>query len=83
MSSHNINTHTTNTGAGNTGTAAGTTSQSVGHGIKDAVKGVHGIGESIRGNVNTAVDSAFDDKAGEAKNRAVAQKGANEIDRAV
>ena len=39
-----------------------------------------GIGETIRGNLNQAVDTAFNDKAGEAKNQAIANKGLNEIE---
>ena len=39
------------------------------------------MGESLRGNVNLAVDSAFGDKQGEAKNQGVVNKGEAEIRR--
>ena len=77
-----MNTNHTTTTTGSTGSGAGGTGQSIGQDIKNAVKGVHGVGESIRGNINTAVDSAFDDRQGEAKNKAVAQKGENEMSHA-
>jgi len=37
------------------------------------------MGESIRGSFNQAVDTAFGDKAGEAKNEAVTEKGLHEM----
>lgn len=38
------------------------------------------MGESIRGSINQAVDTAVGDKAGEAKNEAVVEKGLREVD---
>ena len=37
------------------------------------------MGETIRGTINGAVDTAFNDKAGEAKNRSIAAKGVAEM----
>jgi len=54
----------------------------IGSDLKSAVKGIHGAGEALRGNINQTVDSAFNDRAGEAKNQAVAQKGLNEVETA-
>jgi hypothetical protein len=56
------------------------TGSNIGNDIKSAVKGIHGTGETIRGTFNQAVDTAFDDKAGEAKNKAVAEKGIREVE---
>lgn len=47
--------------------------------VKAGLKGIHGIGESIRGSINGAVDHAAHDTTGEAKNRAVANKGEAEM----
>ncbi|KAL9113499.1 MAG: hypothetical protein Q9187_007612 [Circinaria calcarea] len=47
--------------------------------LKSGVAGIHGVGETIRGNFNQAVDTAFNDKAGQAKNQQVANQGLNEI----
>ncbi|MCJ1320821.1 hypothetical protein MMC15_006162 [Xylographa vitiligo] len=55
--------------------------------VKSAIGDVHinliwnlqGMGETIRGTINGAVDTAFNDKAGEAKNRSIAAKGVAEI----
>lgn len=58
------------------------TGSKVGNDIKGAFKGIHGVGETIRGTVNQSVDTAFNDKAGEVKNRAVTEKGLNEMDSA-
>ncbi|MCJ1248205.1 hypothetical protein MMC30_005422 [Trapelia coarctata] len=46
---------------------------------KSVLTGVHGMGESIRGSFNQAVDTAFGDKTGEVKNEAVTEKGLNEM----
>jgi hypothetical protein len=56
------------------------TGSNIGNDIKGAVKGVHGAGEAIRGTFNQAVDTAFGDKAGEVKNKAVVEKGINEVE---
>src|ERR1700733_10884050 len=58
------------------------TSSNIGNDIKDTVKGIHGAGEAIRGTFNQAVDTAFSDKASEAKNKAVAEKGIKEVEAA-
>ena len=47
--------------------------------VKSGLKGIHGIGESIRGNINNAVDHAAHDTTGEAKNQAIANKGQAEM----
>ena len=47
--------------------------------IKAGAKGIHGIGESIRGNLNSVVDHAAHDTTGEAKNQAIANKGEAEM----
>ena len=38
-----------------------------------------GMGEVIRGTINETVNTAFGDKAGEAKNRSIAAKGVAEM----
>jgi len=48
--------------------------------IKSGLTGLHGAGEAIRGNVNQAIDSAFNDKEGTAKNQHVAERGLREMD---
>jgi hypothetical protein len=58
------------------------TGNKVGNDIKAAVKGIHGAGEAIRGTINQSVDTAFNDKAGEVKNRAVTENGINEVESA-
>ncbi|MCJ1392442.1 hypothetical protein MMC18_005309 [Xylographa bjoerkii] len=60
-------------------TAGSTTGKDSVGAVKSAVGGVHGMGEAIRGTVNGAVDTAFNDQAGEAKNRSVAAKGVAEM----
>ena len=47
--------------------------------VKSGLKGIHGIGESLRGNINNAVDHAAHDTTGEAKNQAIAIKGEAEM----
>lgn len=47
--------------------------------LKSGLKGIHGIGESIRGGFNGAVDHAAHDTTGEAKNWAVVNKGEAEM----
>lgn len=47
--------------------------------VKSGLKGIHGIGESIRGSINSAVDHAAHDTAGEAKNQAITNKGEAEM----
>jgi hypothetical protein len=47
--------------------------------LKSGIKGIHGIGESIRGSINGAVDYAAHDTTGEVQNRAVVNKGEAEM----
>jgi len=58
------------------------TGSNIGSDLKGAVKGIHGAGEAIRGTFNQSVDAAFHDKAGEAKNQAVTEKGIGEVESA-
>jgi len=58
------------------------TGAKVGQDIKSAVKGIHGAGEALRGNINQTVDTAFNDKSGQVKNETVAQSGVNEMETA-
>ncbi|KAH8703482.1 hypothetical protein BGW36DRAFT_87344 [Talaromyces proteolyticus] len=48
-------------------------------GIKGAIAGIHGAGESIRGTVGAAIDRAFNDQEGVAKNQAIAREGEWEV----
>jgi len=47
--------------------------------VKDAVLGVHGAGEEVRGKVNGFIDHAMHDERGEQKDRAVAAKGHEQL----
>ncbi|KUL87589.1 hypothetical protein ZTR_05788 [Talaromyces verruculosus] len=64
-------TQTTDTGAG----AGASGSKGVAGGIKGVVAGIHGAGESIRGTFNAAVDRAFNEPEGVAKNEAIGREG--------
>ncbi|EEH41094.2 hypothetical protein PAAG_03380 [Paracoccidioides lutzii Pb01] len=55
-------------------------STGVGHGIKSALAGIHGVGESIRGSVNAAVDRAMKDDEGARKNEVIAREGERELE---
>jgi len=70
-------TQTSDTGAGvGTGAGAGASgSKGVGSGIKGVFAGIHGAGESIRGTFNAAVDRAFNEPEGVAKNEAIGREG--------
>ncbi|CRG91255.1 hypothetical protein PISL3812_08303 [Talaromyces islandicus] len=48
-------------------------------GIKGALAGIHGVGESIRGTVGAAIDSIFNDQNGISKNQAIAREGEWEV----
>jgi len=48
-------------------------------GVKGLAAAVHGTGEMLRGHINATVDRAVNDKAGEARNSAIAAAGENEI----
>jgi len=47
--------------------------------LKAGLKGIHGVGESIRGAVNGAVDHAAHDTTGEVQNQAIMNKGEAEM----
>jgi len=49
-------------------------------GLKGLAATVHGAGEAIRGKFNSSVDQAFNEPTGVAKNNAIAQQGAGEMD---
>jgi len=49
---------------------------------KGILKGIKGAGDAIRGTVNESVDTAFNDTQGEAKNKAVKEKGQADMQRA-
>ncbi|KAL4816788.1 hypothetical protein BDW67DRAFT_161562 [Aspergillus spinulosporus] len=55
------------------------TGENAGSGVKGAAAEIHGMGESLRGGLGAAVDRAFGDEEGVAKNRAVAQQGDHEM----
>jgi len=52
----------------------------VASGIKGVFAKVHGAGEEIRGQFNGAVDEAFHENTGVAKNNSVATAGRNEME---
>ena len=49
--------------------------------IKTAVKGVKGAGDAIRGTFNESIDTAFHQREGEAKNKAIKEKGIADLER--
>ncbi|KAE8347400.1 hypothetical protein BDV24DRAFT_122024 [Aspergillus arachidicola] len=51
----------------------------VGSGVKGAFAGAHGMGESLRGGLNAAVDKTFGHEEGVAKNDAIASQGEREM----
>ncbi|KIW35111.1 uncharacterized protein PV07_01828 [Cladophialophora immunda] len=59
----------------------GKTHEAVGD-VKSVLKGVKGLGDTIRGSVNESIDTAFNDREGEVKNKAVKEKGEADIQRA-
>ncbi|GAB7347425.1 hypothetical protein MBLNU459_g4346t1 [Dothideomycetes sp. NU459] len=63
---------TSTTGGSNAGQAAG-------EGVKGIFAKGHGIGEALRGNINSAIDSFTGDKAAEAKNAEIAKGGEREF----
>ncbi|KAI5212908.1 hypothetical protein AUEXF2481DRAFT_81254 [Aureobasidium subglaciale EXF-2481] len=75
-------THTT-TGAANPTTTSTTTGGNKGAEVGQGLKGLfakgHGIGESIRGNINGAIDGFTGDNASLAKNEQVARGGEQEF----
>ena len=64
-----------------TGSTQDKTHEAVG-GAKGILKGIKGAGDTLRGTVNESVDTAFGDREGQAKNRAVKEKGEADIQRA-
>ncbi|KAF9886060.1 hypothetical protein FE257_012117 [Aspergillus nanangensis] len=61
------------------GSHPATKGEGIGHGIKSVIAGIHGTGESLRGNLNAAFDKTFGDEEGAAKNAAIARRGEEEI----
>ncbi|OKL62185.1 hypothetical protein UA08_02473 [Talaromyces atroroseus] len=55
--------------------ASGSKGEGIGQAIKGTFAGIHGAGESIRGNVNAAIDRAFNEPEGVKKNEAIGQEG--------
>ncbi|KEF58022.1 uncharacterized protein A1O9_05945 [Exophiala aquamarina CBS 119918] len=43
--------------------------------VKSALQGIKGAGDTIRGTFNESVDTAFHEREGEAKNKAIKEKG--------
>lgn len=56
-------------------------SQNIADTIKGGVQGIHGAGEMLRGGAMETVDNLFGSRGGEAKNRAVTEQGAAEMDK--
>ncbi|PGG95528.1 hypothetical protein AJ79_10009 [Helicocarpus griseus UAMH5409] len=52
----------------------------VGHGLKAAVAGVHGVGEAIRGSATAAVDRVANEPEGVRRNEAIAREGEREVE---
>ena len=50
--------------------------------IHDGVKGIHGAGEAIRGEINKTTNEVFGDKQQEVENQAIANKGYSDMKRA-
>jgi len=48
--------------------------------IKSALKGIKGAGDTIRGTFNESVDTAFHEREGEAKNKAIKDKGVAQME---
>ncbi|ETI28330.1 hypothetical protein G647_00779 [Cladophialophora carrionii CBS 160.54] len=49
---------------------------------KGILKGIKGAGDAIRGTVNESIDTAFNDREGEVKNKAIKEKGQSDVLRA-
>ena len=58
-----------------------TTNEAIGD-AKGILKGIKGAGDAIRGTFNESVDTAFKDTRGEAKNKAIKEKGQADMQRA-
>ncbi|EXJ70213.1 uncharacterized protein A1O5_06281 [Cladophialophora psammophila CBS 110553] len=50
--------------------------------VKSVLKGIKGMGDTLRGSVNESIDTAFNDREGEIKNKAVKEKGEAELHQA-
>ncbi|KAF3479465.1 uncharacterized protein GIQ15_06441 [Arthroderma uncinatum] len=61
------------------GGAAKESAHGVGHGVKSAVAGVHGMGEKIRGAAGATIDRAMDHPEGVAKNDQTIREGEREM----
>ncbi|KAI4719227.1 hypothetical protein E4T48_04574 [Aureobasidium sp. EXF-10727] len=72
-SNHPTATNTTAT------STSGTKGAEAGQGLKGMFAKGHGIGESIRGNINSAIDGFTGDDASLAKNEQVARGGEQEF----
>ncbi|THW47601.1 hypothetical protein D6D22_02589 [Aureobasidium pullulans] len=70
---------TTDTTTTSTTSTAGTHGANAGEGLKGMFAKGHGIGESIRGNINSAIDGFTGDSASMAKNEQVARGGEQEF----
>lgn len=71
-------THTTDTSTAGV-TARENTGERAARGIKGVFAQGHGIGESLRGNINSAIDSLTGDKAKQAHDEEVARGGFREV----
>ncbi|OCT53855.1 hypothetical protein CLCR_10959 [Cladophialophora carrionii] len=49
---------------------------------KGILKGIKGAGDAIRGTVNESIDTAFNDREGEVKNKAIKERGQSDVLRA-
>jgi len=58
------------------------TTQSIGNQIRSGLKGIHGVGEAIRGTAMEATDEAFNTPEGAVKNKAIADRGVADAERA-
>ncbi|RMJ25819.1 hypothetical protein PHISP_03292 [Aspergillus sp. HF37] len=54
-------------------------SDQMGQGLKSAIAGVHGTGETLRGSLTSALDKAFGHNESAAKNEAIAAEGEREV----
>lgn len=69
----------TGTAVGGAGAGAGNTGERVAHGIKGLFAQGHGVGESLRGNINSAIDSFTGDTAKQAQDEETARRGFREV----
>ncbi|KAK1752743.1 hypothetical protein QBC47DRAFT_389191 [Echria macrotheca] len=71
------------TGGGMTTTTTGQTTENTGERIARNIKGTvaqgHGLTESLRGNINSAIDSLVGDKTKQPYDEAVAREGEREV----